>query len=136
MFRTLGEEISWTVHMAMEAKGEVRKNKVVEGVGKWAEDRALSSQHSEEPGRKAKEDQSEKQDQGLGERMKRERPPCGMLHRESHSRSKQSSPSVPRAPLCASFPALLENAPRKGSERRVSALLRTEPAKRARGGVL
>lgn len=43
MFRTLGEEISWTLHTAVEAEGEVRKNKIVEGVGKWAEERALSS---------------------------------------------------------------------------------------------
>lgn len=47
---------SWTLQVAVEARGEVRRReKVVEGVGRWAEDRP-EYQHSEEPGRKAKKE--------------------------------------------------------------------------------
>lgn len=48
---------SWTLQVAVEARGEVRRREtVVEGVGRWAEDRPEERQHSEEPGRKAKKE--------------------------------------------------------------------------------
>lgn len=56
--------------MAGEARGEVRrKEKVVEGVGRWAEHRPEEYRHSEEPGRKAKKEWSEMEEGALEERI-------------------------------------------------------------------
>lgn len=100
----------------MDAKGEVRKNKVVEGVGKWAEARALSSPHSEEPERKAKEDWSEEQGQGLGERMKWERPPRGM-HTEDLIQGQNKAAPVFPGPLSVSLSRLFGECPFPPGER-------------------